>query len=52
MKTRYYLRLPDPRLARGTDPDLSFHSEGADGFAAEFQDALRTATLFERWRAK
>jgi hypothetical protein len=52
MKTRYYLRLPDPAKARGSDPDLSFHSDGAEGFAAEFQQALRTATLFERWRAK
>ena len=34
MKTRYYLRLPDPRLARGSDPDLAFHSQGAEGLAA------------------
>ena len=52
MKTRYYLRLPDAKLARGSDPDLSFHSEGAEGFAAEFQQALRGDQLFERWRAK
>ena len=52
MKTRYYLRLPDPKLARGADPDLAFHSEGAEGFASEFQQALRTDALFERWRAK
>lgn len=52
MKTRYYLRLPEPAKARGDDPDLSFHSAGAEGFAAEFQQALRTDALFERWRAK
>jgi hypothetical protein len=52
MKTRYYLRLPEPANARGDDPDLSFHSVGADGFAAEFQHALRSDVLFERWRAK
>lgn len=50
MKTRYYLRLPDPRLARGPDPDLAFHSQGAEGLAAELQQALRTPALFERWR--
>jgi hypothetical protein len=52
MKTRYYLRLPDPAKARGDDRDLSFRSEGAAGLAAEFQQALRTDVLFERWRAK
>jgi hypothetical protein len=52
MKTRYYLRLPDPKLARGSDPDLAFRSEGADGFAQEFEQALRSAALFERWLAK
>ena len=52
MKTRYYLRLPDPALARGDDADLAFRSEGAEGLAAEFQQALRTPVLFERWRAK
>ena len=52
MKTRYYLRLPDAKLARGSDPELSFHSDGAEGFAAEFQEALRSDALFERWRAK
>ena len=52
MKTRYYLRLPDPAKARGTDADLSFHSQGAEGFASEFEHALRTPELFERWLAK
>ena len=52
MATRYYLRLTDPKNARGDDPDLSFRSGGASGFAEELQQALRTPTLFERWRAK
>lgn len=52
MKTRYYLRLPDPAKARGSDPDLAFRSEGADGLAAEFQSALATAGLFDRWRSR
>ena len=49
MSTRYFFRLPDPRLARGDDPGLSFHSESAEGFAEELQQSLRTRSLFERW---
>ena len=51
MATRYHLRLPEPALARGPVPALAFHSEGAEGFAQELQDALRSPALFERWRA-
>lgn len=49
MRTRYFLRLPDPRNARGDDPGLAFCSDGADGLAEELQRALRTRTLFDRW---
>jgi hypothetical protein len=52
MPTRYYLTLPDPQRARGADPDLAFHAHGADAFAEELQQALRTDILFDRWRAK
>ncbi|KFN42273.1 hypothetical protein [Arenimonas oryziterrae] len=52
MATRFYLRLPNPAQARGSDPDLAFHSDGAEGFAEELQAALRTPVLFERWRRK
>lgn len=52
MPTRYYLSLPDPALARGNDAELAFKSNGADGLAAELQDALRNDSLFERWRAR
>lgn len=51
MRTRYYLRLPDPAKARGSEPTLAFHSEGAEGLAGELQRALREPRLFERWRA-
>ena len=50
MPTRYYLRLPDPALARGDDPALAFRAHGAQGFAEELQDALRSSMLFDRWR--
>ncbi|HEX2083996.1 MAG TPA: hypothetical protein VHF86_11015 [Xanthomonadaceae bacterium] len=49
--TRYYLSLPDPSRARGGDPAYAFSAQGAEGFAAQLQDALRSDALFERWRA-
>ena len=52
MKTRYYLRLPEPAKARGSDVTLAFKSEGAEGLAAELQQALRGSELFEQWRAR
>lgn len=48
---RYMIRLPDPALARGSEPTLSFTANGAEAFAAELQAALATPALFERWRA-
>lgn len=52
MPTRYHLSLPDPARARGNDADLAFKANGADGLAAELQDALRSDGLFQRWRMK
>ena len=52
MPTRYYLRLPDVEHARGGDAALAFHSQSAEGIAAELQDALRSDELFQRWRAR
>jgi hypothetical protein len=52
MATRYYLSLPEPTRARGSDPALSFTAHGAEEFAAQLQDALRTTALFERWRGQ
>ncbi len=52
MPTRYYISLPDPARARGTDAELAFRAQGADGFAEELQQALRTDGLFQQWRAK
>lgn len=51
MATRYFLRIPDPALARGDEPALAFRSGSAGGFAEELQAALRTPVLFERWKA-
>jgi hypothetical protein len=51
MPIRYYLSLPDLERARGTDPAFAFRAQGAEGLAAELQDALRSDGLFQRWRA-
>ena len=50
MPTRYYLSLPDPALARGSDPAFAFRAQGADAFAEELQQAIREDGLFQRWR--
>ncbi|GAB3099781.1 hypothetical protein [Lysobacter terrae] len=52
MATRYYISLPEPTLARGSDPAFSFQAHGAEEFAAQLQDALRTTSLFDRWRKR
>ena len=52
MATRYYISLPEPTRARGGDPSLAFRAHGAEEFAAQLQDALRTTALFERGRAR
>lgn len=52
MPVRYYIRLPDPEAARGSDPTMSFQANGAQAFAEQLQQALQTSTLFERWRAQ
>ncbi|MGH8078235.1 MAG: hypothetical protein ACREPE_13045 [Lysobacter sp.] len=50
MATRYYISLPDGSAARGSNPDLSFTAQGAEGFAEQLQAALRSDALFQRWR--
>ncbi|MCI4568555.1 hypothetical protein [Lysobacter sp. CFH 32150] len=51
MATRYYLTLPDPQRARGSDTAFAFSAHGADEFAAQLQAALQSDALFKRWRA-
>lgn len=50
MTHRFIIRLPDPGHARGSDPAWSFTAHGADGFAEQLQDALRSDRLFVPWR--
>jgi hypothetical protein len=51
MPVHYSISLPNPAAARGSDPSLSFNANGAEAFAEQLQAALRTTSLFERWRA-
>ena len=52
MPTRYYLSLPNPERARGSDPSLAFTAVSAEGFAEQLQSALRGTGLYEQWRGK
>ena len=52
MATRYFIRLPDPAQARGSDPALAFTAHGADSFAEELESALRSDALYERWKTR
>lgn len=51
MATRYYISLPDPAKARGSDAAFAFRAQGAEAFAEQLRDALRSDALFARWRA-
>ena len=48
---RYYLSIDDVSRARGPVPSLAFDGDSPQAFAAALQAALRSAALFERWRA-
>ncbi len=50
MGIRYHIRLPDPARARDSG-QYAFRSSGAEGIAAELEQALRGDALFERWRS-
>ncbi|MBB4131178.1 MULTISPECIES: hypothetical protein [unclassified Xanthomonas] len=50
MPVTYSISLPDPKLARSSDPSVSFTAHGAESFAEQLQAALRDGSWFERWR--
>lgn len=50
MAVSYFISLPDPSRARGSDPALSFTANGAGAFAEQLQHALADPAWFERWR--
>lgn len=52
MATRFHITLPDPDMARGPEPSLSFTAAGADSFAEQLENALRDPSWIGRWRAR
>ncbi len=50
MSIQYSISLPDPALARGSEPSVSFSAHGADAFAEQLQAALGDPAWFQRWR--
>lgn len=50
-RSHYYLSIADLAHARGPMPTLSYNGAGPNDLAAAVQDAMRSAGLFERWRA-
>jgi hypothetical protein len=50
MRYRYFLSIADLAHARGSEPTLSYDGAGPNDFAAALQEALRSPSLFERWR--
>lgn len=51
-RQHYYFSIADFAAARGENADLAFDGHSPDALAAAVQQALRTASLFERWRLK
>lgn len=51
IRSHYYLSVDDLAHARGPVPALSYDGAGPNDLAAAVQDAMRSAGLFERWRA-
>jgi hypothetical protein len=49
-RNHYYLSIDDLARAHGSDPRLAWGGVGPDDLAASLQEALRSTTLFERWR--
>jgi hypothetical protein len=50
--TTYFLSVKDIAKAKGPDPELSFEGIGPEKLAADIADAMRSDSLFQRWRAK
>ena len=48
---RYYINIDDLSKARGENAQLSFSGASPDSFAAALEAALRTPSLWERWKA-
>lgn len=51
IRSHYYLSIADLAHARGPVASLSYDGAGPNDLAAAVQSAMRSAELFERWRA-
>jgi hypothetical protein len=49
--SRFYFSIDDLANARGGEPSLAFEGIGPERLAVELQEALRTDSLFARWKA-
>lgn len=49
-RNHYYLSIADLAQAHGSDAVLSWNGASPDDFASALQEALRSRSLFERWR--
>ena len=47
---RYFMSIDDLPKARGESHELSFPGGSPESFASLLQDALRTHSLWQRWR--
>ena len=48
---KFYISLPDPKLAVGANSALSFAAHGAEEFAAQLQRALSNPDYIQSWLA-
>lgn len=48
---KFYISLPDPKAARGSNSQLSFSAHGAEAFAEQLQRALSDPAYIQSWLA-
>ena len=48
---KFYITLPDPKLAVGKQSEFSFSANGAEEFAAQLQRALSQPAYIQSWLA-
>lgn len=48
---KFYITLPNPETARGSNPALRFSAQGLEGFAEQLQYALSDRRYVEAWLA-
>ena len=46
---KFFISLPNPELARGNNPELSFSAHGAEALAEQLQNALSNPAYSQAW---